>query len=426
MSIKDARSRTIMVLIMLILGVLSACQDDKKNQESSFECHDELGCVTINPDQPIKITSLQVLSGEPAPLGQTQDKSIRFAVAERGGELLGHPIEITSEDDLCTREGGANAALRIVANPQVVAILGSTCSGAASGTVPIMSDSGLVMVSGLNTAPSLTSIAGEPGSDWYPGYYRVITNGIAQADAASRFVYEELHFTQAATINDGDAFSVGLTGAFNSAFSTYGGEVVADLAVNKGDEDMRPLLEAIALSGAKVVFIPIFQPEADYIVNQAREIEGLEDLVFIGIDSLFLDSFIEAIGANGLGTYFVTATLVDTPDIVDLRARYEAFYGEQPQHSSYIFGYDSTNLLLDAIAAVAIQDDTGHLYLGRQALRDYLYQTENYQGVSGALTCDEFGDCSAAVLSVTRFDDLEAGRAGVLANILITYRFSGE
>lgn len=417
-----------MTLIIILILTLSACRDGEKDKdvESSFVCTDKLGCVTINPGQPIKITSLQVLSGDPAPLGRTQDQSIRLAVAERGGALLGHPIEITSEDDLCTREGGANAALRIVADPQIVAILGSTCSGAASGTIPIMSDSGLVMISGLNTAPSLTSIGGERGADWYPGYYRVITNGIAQADAASRFAYEELDLRRAATINDGDAFSVGLAAAFEESFVKQGGTILAHMTVNKGDEDMRPLLEAIALSGADVVFMPIFQPEADYIVNQSQEIEGLENLVFIAMDSLFLDSFIEAVDENGLGIYFVTATLEDTPTIVDLRARYEEFYGEQPQHNGYIFAYDATNLLLDAIRAIAVQSEAGHLYIGRQSLRDYLYQTEHYDGVSGSLTCDEFGDCSAAILLVTRLDDVAAGRAGLLNNVLTTYRFNGD
>jgi len=414
----------ILVLAILMMMVIAACGGDDEDEAAEFECEDEIGCVTIAPDDPIKIASVQVLSGNPAPLGTTQDETVRFTVSEQDDTLLGHPIEVISEDDLCTYEGGANAALKIVADPQILGVVGSTCSGAASGTVPIVSEGGLVMISGLNTAPSLTTVDGEePGEDWNPGYFRVITNGVAQAAAASRFAFEELGYTRAATINDGDTFSVGLTRAFEREFTALGGEVVADLSVNKGDEDMEPTLNAIALAEAEIVFIPIFQPEADFIVNQSVDVEGLEDVVWIGMDSLLLDTFIEAIGENGEGAYFATATLVDTPEIVDLRSRFEEFYGEPPKHGAYVFAYDATSLLLNAIETVAVQEDDGTLHIGRQALRDQLAATSTFDGVSGSLTCDEFGDCSAAVLSVGRVDDAGDGRQGVLDNILVTYTF---
>jgi len=414
--------------IAFFLIITTACtstQDETTSQDNTqaVECNDALGCVIISADQPIKIASLQVLSGDPAPLGTTQDVTTKFAVAERNNTLLGHPIEVISEDDQCTSEGGANAALRIIADPQIIGVVGSTCSGAASAAIPILSDGNLVMVSGLNTAPSLTSIAGEAGEDWHEGYFRVITNGVAQATAASRFAFEELDLTKAAIINDGDTFSVGLTTAFASDFESIGGEIVADLAINKGDENMEPTLEAIALAEAEVVFIPIFQPEADFIINQVNDVEGLENIQFIGMDSLLLDSFIESIGDNGSGMHFATATLLDTPEIIDLRTRLEDA-GTPPQHGAYVFAYDATNLLLNAIEQVAVEANDGTLYIGRQALRDTLYGTSNYEGVSGMLTCDEFGDCSGAILSVGRLDNPNAGRTGVLANIISTYTFS--
>lgn len=35
-----------------------------------------------------------------------------------------------------------------------------------------------------------------------------------------------------------------------------------------------------------------------------------------------------------------------------------------------------------------------NLYIGRKALRDALFATKNYEGVTGTPTCDRNGDCA--------------------------------
>ena len=73
------------------------------------------------------------------------------------------------------------------------------------------------------------------------------------------------------------------------------------------------------------------------------------------------------------------------------------------------------------IEAVAVQDKDGTLLIGRQALRDALYATAGYQGLTGSLTCDEYGDCGVARFQVTRLDDPETGLEGLGANVVYTY-----
>ena len=36
----------------------------------------------------------------------------------------------------------------------------------------------------------------------------------------------------------------------------------------------------------------------------------------------------------------------------------------------------------------------GSLVIGRQALRDALYATKDFDGITGKLTCNENGDCA--------------------------------
>jgi len=64
-------------------------------------------------------------------------------------------------------------------------------------------------------------------------------------------------------------------------------------------------------------------------------------------------------------------------------------------------------MLLAAIEKVAIQDYDGTLHIGRQALRDALYGTRNFEGITGNLTCDQYGDCADPEIAVNQITNGE-------------------
>jgi len=407
-------------MFLVLLGtslLMPACQADQP-----FECSDAIGCVTVAPDAPLKLGVIQDLSGGGAVFGQEQVNSFALAVADRDGQILGHPIEYQVEDEACTPEGGANAALRIVAHPRVVGVFGTTCSGAAETAMDILSEAGLVMVSGVNSGPSLTAIGDTPGKAWQPGYYRTMMNVVEEARVGAAFAFQELQVTRAATIDDGDTFSQGYADVFEQTFTELGGEIVLDVTVNKGDTDMRPVLMAVADSGATLVFLSLFPPEGAQVVRQAREASGLKDVIFLGGGALRTDTFLESVGARGKGMYFIGSTPPPEGAVNDeLVAAYAARYGEPPQTVTYGYAYDAANLMLDAIARVAVQEKDGTLHIGRQALRDALYATADFEGVTGRITCDAFGDCAVIKFDIVRLDDPTAGVDGLLSNVIGTY-----
>jgi len=410
--------KKILIIPLLFAAILLAgCQPTAP----PFECTDVIGCVDIVPGDPIKVAVLQALSGDLELFGLTNLQSIELALDDRGGELLGHPIELQSEDSLCSKEGGATAASKIVADPQIVGVIGPTCSGAAAPAMKVVSEAGLVMISGSSSAPSLTSVGGERGSDWQPGFLRTVQNDALSGHAAATFAFQVLGVTKAATINDGDPYTRGLTDVFEQVFTELGGEAVLATVVNKGDTNMRPVLTAVARSGAELMFFPVFQPEGDFIVLQAREMEELEDITLMSAEGLYLDAFIEAVGEAGAGLHLITPAALGGPAYEAFVSRYETKYAESPTTPYHAHTYDAANVLLNAIDVVAAQEEDGTLHIGRQALRDALYATSGYQGLTGRLTCDEFGDCGAVRLQVVRLDDPAAGLEGLAANVLFTY-----
>jgi branched-chain amino acid transport system substrate-binding protein len=287
----------------------------------------------------------------------------------------------------------------------------------------LISGAGQVLISSSNTAAPLTSdLAGNAGTDWLPGYYRTAHNDLVQGQADADFVFNQLGLTKVATIHDGSVYAQGLASAFAAAFVEFGGEVTLETAVNIGDIDMVPVLTDVAASDPELLFFPIFMDEGGFISIDALKVDGFEDIVMFGADGILADNFMEI--PETKGTYLsgpnldygtnasVTGTTAD-----DFLAAYEAAYGEEPTAPFWAHSYDATVMLLTAIDAVAVETADGGLFIDRQALRDELDKTTDFAGIIGSLTCDAFGDCGAARISVilnSTPDDIPASKADVV------------
>lgn len=408
------RSKVLLPLLAVLLLLAAACR-----QQTTDTTAGALGEVTIAAGEPIKIATIQVISGASASLGTDQVRGIEIAIGDKGGEILGHEIELQIEDGQCLADGGTTAAQKIVADPQVVGIVGTSCSGEAVPASQIMSEAGFIMISGSNTSPRLTTSDNQAKGDaWQDGYFRTAHNDLVQGAAAAAYAFEELNFTRAATIHDGDPYTEGLANAFGASFQELGGEVVEATAVNKGDTDMKPVLTEVAAANPQIIFFPIFQPEGDFIAKQAKEVGGLTNVVLMGADGLLSDTYVTI--AETKGVYFSGPGVPEGADYNAFVAKYEQKYGEKPIQAFHAHAYDAFNMLVAAIEAVAEQDgDT--VTIDRQALRDEVYGTTDFTGLTGELTCNEFGDCGDPRIQVFRNTEATADITAVKANILYTF-----
>lgn len=367
-------------------------------------CNDPIGCVEVAPGDPILIASALSISGDTADLGTDSQRGAEIAINERG-ELLGHSIELQPEDDGCNAEGGQTAATKIVANPQVVGVIGTTCSGAGVPAAGIISDAGYVMISPSNTSPALT----DPNQSFKPGYLRTAHNDLVQGAAVADFAYNELGLRKAAAIHDGDPYTEGLAKAFSDSFTALGGEMVAFEAESKEATNVEPLLTSIAAAGPEFLFYPVFMPLGGLLTNTAKTIPGLENTVLAAADGLQTQTLLDAAGDNAEGMYASGPNLefTNTRYQDEFIPAYTEAFGEGPINVFHAHAYDAANLLMDAIAQVAQQGADGTLLIGRQALRDALYATSGYQGLTGTLTCNEYGDCADANIGIKRVENGE-------------------
>jgi branched-chain amino acid transport system substrate-binding protein len=410
------------LLVPALVGALAllgaACAPDEGGGEFTAG---PLGAVTVAPGAPIKIADLQTITADTASLGQDQVRAVDIAIADKGGKLLDHPIEHQVEDELCKAEGGTTAGQKVVADPQIVGVIGTSCSGAAVPAMEILTGKGIVMISGSNTSPALTSDReGKKGTANQKGYFRVAHNDIIQGQAAANYAYEKLGAKKAVTIHDGDPYTEGLANAFATSFKEAGGQVVLATAISKGDTDMRPVLTEVAATKPDIVFFPIFQPEADFIVKQAKDFPALADTKrLMGADGILSDTFIVIKETEGM--YFSGPATPTGPAYEEFVGKYEQKYNEKPIQSFHAHAYDSANLLFAAIEKTAVRDDDGTVHIDRQKLMDEMYATKGYQGLTGTLACDQFGDCADAKINVVRNTAAEKTIDQVRANVLYTF-----
>ncbi|HSK94276.1 MAG TPA: branched-chain amino acid ABC transporter substrate-binding protein [Candidatus Angelobacter sp.] len=396
-------------VLVVLMFVLAACQSDggsgqtddpgngNGNGGGDFECEDEIGCVTYAPGEAIRIGSALVISGPDASLGLDSQYGVQVAIELRG-EIHGHEIELDAQDDGCNAEGGTAAARTLTSDPTIVAVIGTSCSSAGVPAAQITSDAGVVMISPSNTAPSLTS-----EEEHQPFYLRTAHNDTVQGEAMARFVCEELGFSTAATMHDGSPYAEQLQAVFQEQFAEQcDGTITGTEAVEPTQTDFNPVLTSLAAGDPEFLYYPIFTAAGALVTQQARDI--MPDTVLAGADGMFSDAFLEAAGSAADGMYLSGPDLEFSGTFYqeEFLPAYSEVSGEDaPISVFHAHAYDAATMIFDAIEEVATVEDDGTIHIGRQALRDALFATSGFEGITGSLTCNATGDCADPSISVS-------------------------
>ncbi len=411
--------------VVLLAGLAAACGGEESEPSGGFKAG-PLGAVEVGEGEAVQIRSLLSHTGVPS-LAVWSRYSIEQAVRDFGG-VHGREIELGDPvDSMCTPDGGRAGAEQIIADSQVVGVVGTSCSAAAVTASPLISEAGLVMISPSNTSPVLTSdLAGNAGSDYHPGYFRVAINDLYQGKAVADFAYGELGLRRMAAVHDGDPYTTALVSAFVDAFRALGGEIAETAGIDKGDTDMTPVLVKFAAAGPDGIFFPLFDREGSPFALQAREFDGLEGVTLITGAAMLVSEFLGTPQSEGIyfagpesdhGSNVNVATGKNEDEVL---AAFEATYGGSPVSPYWAHAYDATTLLLSAIESVAVKEG-GKLYIDRAELREAIGATAGFQGIIGTLSCDAFGDCGTGRLNIYYHTDSSITDT---AQLPVVYRFA--
>ncbi len=346
------------------------------------------GCATFSAGQNIIIGMGAPMTGDNAQFGKDISQAAKIAITD-AGTFKGFKFELDAEDDGGTAEGGAAVANKFVANPQVVAIEGHIFSGATKAAIPLYEAANIPMMSPSATNPALTTTGSKV-------FNRDVFTDAAQGKYAAEYLYNNLKVTKLAIMHDGQAYGQGLAQVVNDNFTKLGGTVVAFQAITPGLSDYSAPLADIASKSPQALFYGGYVAEAVVIVNQMKQ-AGLTGVTFFGDDGTFGQDFLDRTGANGEGAYSTSLIPLDSPAKAKFDAAYQAAYGDPAgKLSPYSWtAYDAMAVLIKAVESVAVVSG-GKLYVPRAALVAAVRGTKDYTGLSGKISCDATGECSAS------------------------------
>jgi branched-chain amino acid transport system substrate-binding protein len=356
----------------------------------------------------VKIFSSLPLTGSSVGQTQTIVNAIRMAVEEHGGKAGNFTVVYEPLDDATPAKGSwdegkeAENANRAVNDPDVVAYIGTFNSGAAKVSIPILNRANLVMVSPANTYPGLTKPGkGEPNEPnvYYPNgtrnYSRVVPADDLQGAVGAKWA-KDLGAQRVYVLDDSELYGRGLATVFHQEAKKRGLQVSpADKpdSIDPKASDYRSLALRIRQTNPDLVYFGgITQNNAGKLWQDLRAVLG-NNVKLMGPDGMFEQAFLDAAGDAALDTYLTFGGVPVknyTGKAQDWARRYRDKYKSDPEVYA-IYGYDSANVVLDAIEKAGRKD--------RAAIRDAVMATKDYDGALGKWSFDQNGDTTLTTLS---------------------------
>ncbi|HLS52747.1 MAG TPA: ABC transporter substrate-binding protein [Tissierellaceae bacterium] len=321
-------------------------------------------------------------SGFAATYGQGLTKGIELAFEEinEAGGLFDKKFEAVKFDNKSDDTEAANISTRLATRENVVAMLGSDISGTTKAAIPAAMENKIPLISGSATADDVTI---DNNGNVREYVFKTCFNDSFQGVMMAEFAYHELGFLKAAILSDTTSdYAKGLSKSFRETFEGLGGQVLVEEFYQENDTDFRAVLTNINGKDPEVLFVPGYYEEVGLIIRQAREL-GL-DVPILGADGFESPKLVEIAGEGVLNDVFYSShysPMDDAEEVVKFREAYKEKYGEDPDAFNAL-GYDLAYLLKDALERAGEVDS--------EKLKDALATTENFTGVTGTLSMDEF------------------------------------
>lgn len=321
------------------------------------------------------------LSGNAAAYGSPAAESLELLIEQinaEGGILDGMMLESEIIDNRSDLTESASIATRI-AESEAVGVIGPTATGLAKAAIPITNAAGIPNLFTATTGDGLTL---DEEGNLLDYIFRVCFEDSYQGLAAGSYAANELGLKKALIITDQALdYSLALADSFTQTFTENGGEIVDTQSYQSGDTDFSALLTTLLTQDFDLLYIPGYYTETGLIIKQARELGITQPIM--GGDGYHSEILVELAGAaNATDVYFTThfATQNEDPVVQDFLAAYEAKYNKQADAFAAL-GYDAAALLIDAIERAGSTD--------REAIRQALEETQDFQGVTGTFSMDE-------------------------------------
>ena len=212
-------------------------------------------------------------------------------INERGG-INGTPLKVLLIDDQDDVDAASAIAGDLVANSDVLGVVGHFSSGTTLAVSEIYETGGLPMISPTSTAVKISE-----AGDYI---FRTVPSDRLAAATLSRYVLNELQKNQAAVFYTSEsAYSQSVKSEFTTELLSNGGEVVADYDVSQPGFSAGRAVQEAQEQGADVIMLALNTATID-TANQVIAVNQKE-LPLVGGDSLYNPKVLDVGRANAEG-----------------------------------------------------------------------------------------------------------------------------
>ncbi|MFD5425662.1 ABC transporter substrate-binding protein [Streptomyces sp. NPDC127084] len=392
------RHRSLLILTAVVTtGALSltACGSRDDANGGSKDSGDKT-TVVIGVDAP--------LTGSLSALGMGIKNSVDLAVktANKNNEVPGVEFKIESLDDQAQPSSGQANATKLVGMKEVLGVVGPLNSGVAQSMQGVFNSANLTQVSPANTGPALTQ-----GDNWGKGekkrpfktYFRTATTDAIQGKFAAQYLYNDAKKKKVFVVDDKQTYGAGLAAIFSAEFERLGGKVVESDHITVKETDFSSTADKVKSSGADSVYFGGQYPEGGLLADQIKKAGA--KVPVMGGDGLLDPQFIKASGVANEGDL---ATSIGYPvEKLETAKKFIADYKAEGYKDPYAayggYSYDAAWSIIQAVKAVVAANGNKVPEDARAKVTEAMGKV-SFEGVTGAVAFDEFGDTTNKQLTV--------------------------
>jgi branched-chain amino acid transport system substrate-binding protein len=310
----------------------------------------------------------------------------QLALEQMGTALkdAGADVQLVPYDDQATPDTGVANAKNIVADNDILCVVGHLNSGVAIPSSEEYHTAQLAMVSPANTNPRITDRE-------YPEVNRVVGRDDVQGVVGEQFARGELEIKSVYILHDKTAYGQGVAEFFRQS-AEENGVTVLGFEGTEETANFDSIITPILAANPDLVYFGGLYPQAGVLFKQARE-KGLQ-ATFMGPDGMDSSELVNLGGESVVGMYY--STVAGPASVYPATAKFIEDYKARFDANSEPFAaqaFDSMGICLQGIAKAAA--DAG----GKPTRADVtavVRATSAYKGITGDLTFNERGDLASA------------------------------
>lgn len=402
--------------------VLAACGGSSDDSGSPTPTETSTTGPAPSPDaecsnDQLIIGTLLPATGDLAYLGPPEFAGVDLAVEEidAGGGVLGKPVINEYGDSGDTKTDLATQTVDSHISKGVQVIVGAAASGVSLNVLEkVTVQNGILMISPANTSPALTT-APDDGLYFRTAPSDALQGAIVAAEAI------DMGFTAGATISRDDPYGNGLREAFVKDFEAAGGTITSNLKYDPAAPSFEAEVAEIAAGNPEFVQVVGFDETTKLLQEMIKQGIGPQDVQIFLVDGNASKTAYADFPPGTMDGVIATQPTGDPSS--DVASFEDRLLSVDPDLTDFTYGaqaYDAVMLVAiaaqyagcaDARAIANALPEVANEAPGKEKCSTWdecnaIIQaggTPDYDGVTGPLDFNEYGDPKAATIEIVEF-----------------------